>query len=198
MKSLFTLGAIAGLGLFGSFEAQAWISCNGNSDLNNSQCFWESTSFDQQLTTPENVVKAPGYENGSEVHVCRETNKVPGKRVEPVNGSHSFCWIPWAGKELEKGSYQVLNMKPGTYEWEVVNYNAYTQGDNSGRGRHMIFSNMEGAYPTYICAVKDKHNNVMSGKYVNGYCWYSYGGHEYGVNPVVHNPEQQVYVLWAL
>ena len=166
---------------------QGYIECGfGETGLHYGACSWLELAAGQE--PGQYAVTAPGGENGRQVHVCRDLKGVPDKRV----GAH--CYIPRYGKEYSHDRYQVLTARPGTLRWQVIGSRA-----NRGLtlpGKLLVKSITDGSYNAYICAVADARGNVITGKYVGSYCWYSYGGDEYAADPGNDKDNRQVYLLW--
>ena len=192
MKRIISLSLLAGLGLFGSLEAQAEVyykTCTeGVSSLGSNDCAWIAQKSDEPLK--EFATFAEGYENGYPMYVCRDPSSIPGKLV------NTNCYVPWNYGEHGHPSYEVLTTQPGLFHWEHV---TMPRPDFYGStpNKKLVLSDVLHGVKNYICAVEDQHGNRMSGRLANGTCFYSYGGHEYGVNSAYDGLGRKVFVLYA-
>ena len=107
-----------------------------------------------------------GEENGTPVYVCRAEY---GGGVHPGKVVDGYCYIGFAGKEIQLREYQVLlKMKDYTLAWGPPKEGleeAFAGGHESG-------------HPLVVCRGEYKDGFIDSGKVVGGKCNIGYGGLE--------------------
>ncbi|CAM4297952.1 hypothetical protein [Pseudoalteromonas byunsanensis] len=190
-NKILTSALLLGTALFGQ-QAFAtdykYAQCKDNEySGHNARCLWNTINGADPL--PPNTVRFDkGTENGVNVYVCRDRGKLVGKYI---NGT---CYVPSYGKEYAQpqNSFEILEVHPSYIQWEQVNTRVDLESNIFHPGKYLIKSGRDSGYPMYVCGVKDGHGNYMTGKLVNGHCWYAAGGREYNYSLA----SGHVYVLW--
>ncbi|WP_211215079.1 hypothetical protein [Algicola sagamiensis] len=191
MKKLTLISILMAGGFASNAMAASHKECNVNADITVEGCAWEREG--NWVTTNAVKTDLPEPPHQLDVYVCTDLSNVPGKLVD------NKCWVPWHGKEYRQDQFYVLSADPAHTYWEKVTSRVH---DDAVDPKNKLFftGRMDGHHPNYICAVNDgrpdqKGKSMIAGKLVGGLCWYSWGGHEYAVDPANPNDKREVFVL---